>query len=168
MDGLILSIFWTSFLLCMSTYIFYPMCCFLGARISSLRIRKDKYFPSVSIIIAAYNEEKHIERKLLNTLALDYPTEKMEIIVGSDGSIDRTAAIAQKFSNQGVMVFDFPENHGKTMVQNACVEAAKGEILVFTDAASFLNSNALKKLMENFADSRVGCVAGKVRYVDTD
>ena len=163
-----MSIFWTSLLLCMSTYIFYPVCCFLGARISPLRIRKDKYFPSVSIIIAAYNEEKHIERKLLNTLALDYPTEKMEILVGSDGSIDGTVAIVQKFLNQGVTVFDFPENHGKTVVQNACVEAAKGEILIFTDAASFLGSNALKKLMANFADLRVGCVAGKVRYVDTD
>jgi cellulose synthase/poly-beta-1,6-N-acetylglucosamine synthase-like glycosyltransferase len=167
-EGLFLSIFWTSFLLCMSTYVFYPICCFLGARIRPVRIHKDKYLPFVSIIIAAYNEERHIERKLINTLALDYPAEKIEIIVGSDGSTDGTVAIAQKFSNQGVTVFDFPKNRGKTMVQNACVEEAKGEILVFTDAASFLGSNALKKIMANFADPRVGCVAGKVRYVDTD
>jgi cellulose synthase/poly-beta-1,6-N-acetylglucosamine synthase-like glycosyltransferase len=137
-------------------------------RFMPLRIQKADMAPSVSIIISAYNEEKNIERKLKNTLALAYPTDKIEVLIGSDGSTDDTVGVANKFANQTVLIFDFHENRGKTAVQDDLVNSSKGDILIFTDAASFLPKYALKKLVRNFADDRVGCVAGRLRFVDTD
>ncbi len=87
------------------------------------------------MIIPAYNEEKHIEEKILNTLALGYPPEKIEILVGSDGSIDDTAKIAKKYTSAGFLFYDYNENRGKTAVQNDLVNESRGDILIFTDAS---------------------------------
>ena len=124
--------------------------------------------PSISIIIPAYNEAKHIQQKIENTLALEYPKEKVEILVGSDGSTDETAEIVNRFTNRGVRLIDFKENRGKTAEQNDLVEQSKGEILIFTDAASFLEPNAVREIVKSFADERVGCVAGQMHFVNTD
>jgi len=133
-----------------------------------LRVYKVKITPKVSIIIAAYNEEKNIEKKIQNTLSLEYPKDMIEILVGSDGSTDKTIYLARKHINQGVLFFDFRKNRGKTAVQNDLVKYSDGEILIFTDAASFLTKNALNEIVQNFADNRVGCVAGRMRFVDTE
>jgi len=101
-------------------------------------------------------------------MEVDYPKDKVEILVGSDGSQDTTAEIVQKYTNHGIHFYAFDINRGKTLVQNDLVEHSKGEILVFTDAASFIRPDALKKLVGNFADERVGCVAGKMRFINTD
>jgi cellulose synthase/poly-beta-1,6-N-acetylglucosamine synthase-like glycosyltransferase len=130
--------------------------------------RKREYYPLVSVIISAYNEERHIEQKIINTLEQDYPSEKIETIVGSDGSHDATVKIAGAFISKGVKVIDFKMNQGKTVVQNECVKEAKGEILIFMDAASFLNREAIMNIVRNFSDDRVGCVAGCMRYIHTD
>jgi cellulose synthase/poly-beta-1,6-N-acetylglucosamine synthase-like glycosyltransferase len=167
MFGFFLFLFLASILLILSTYAFYPLLLLAGSRFFSCRTEKKDVQPTVSVIIAACNEGKDIARKLENTLELEYPPRSLEILVGSDGSTDRTAEIAREFEPRGVRVFDFPENRGKTAVQNDLVAAAGGEILVFTDAASFLNQASIIKLVRNFSDQRVGCVAGKMRFVGT-
>ena len=137
-------------------------------KVFSLKVRKADITPFVSVIISAYNEGKNIEKKILNTLALDYPREKIEILVGSDGSTDETASVVKKYDGQDVAFFNFQMNRGKTAVQNDLVVQAKGEILIFTDAASFLPENAIRKIIRNFSDNRIGCVAGRMRFVDTN
>ncbi len=159
-------VFWVTFFLCLSTYCLYPMTILIISKLRPFRPNRQDIDPSVSIIITAFNEEKHIETKIQNTLSLDYPKNKLEIIVGSDGSTDGTNEIAGRYQDQGIRLLAFPVNRGKTAVQNDCVNAANGDILIFMDAASFLQKDALKKLVRNFADPHVGCVAGRLEFVN--
>jgi len=160
-------VFWSTFLLCASTYFLYPaVICFLSRRKPFTSLKDDRH-PFVSVIISAYNEEKHLEEKIKNTLSLDYPRDRFEILVASDGSKDRTVEIAERFSGQGIRILDFKENRGKTIVQNETVNMSQGEILLFTDAASLINREAMKNIVRHFADDRVGCVAGRLKYIDT-
>lgn len=168
MNVLALSVFILTFLLCVATYFLYPLAIWLASRLFALRVEKKGWEPRVSILIAAFNEEKDIVRKIENCLGLDYPEDKLEILVGSDGSNDRTVSLAKEAASGRIRVFDYPENRGKTSVQNDLVAAAQGEILIFTDAASFLNPDAVRSMVRNFADARVGCVAGRMRFVNTE
>ena len=158
-------LFFSSFCLCAATYFIYPVVIGMIGSIAGVNIRSKDITPFISVIISAYNEEKHIADKIRNTLALDYPPDQLEILIGSDGSTDGTAGIVKKFSDRRIRFFDFSENRGKTSVQNDLVAKSSGNILVFTDAASFLPMNALRKLVRNFADTRVGCVAGRLVFV---
>jgi cellulose synthase/poly-beta-1,6-N-acetylglucosamine synthase-like glycosyltransferase len=124
----------------------------------------DIYLPSVSIIVAAYNEEKVIEDKIKNTLNLDYPQDKLEVIVFSDSSTDQTDEIVKKYSKEGVNLLRIEGRKGKTYCQNRAVEEAKGEIIVFSDANSIYQRQAIKKLVRNFSDEQVGCVSGELKY----
>jgi cellulose synthase/poly-beta-1,6-N-acetylglucosamine synthase-like glycosyltransferase len=160
-------LFFLTILLCLSSYVLYPLTISLIGKIAPVNINKSDIRPSVSIIIAAYNEAVHIEDKIQNTLALNYPGSKLEVLIGSDGSTDATAEIVEKYHSH-VKFTNFDTNRGKTAVQNDLVEMAKGDILVFTDAASFLPGDALLKLVRNFADSSVGCVAGRMKFIGTD
>jgi len=162
------ALFWVTILLVLSTYFLYPLLLWAAGILFRRHTRRGDDRPAVSVIIAAFNEGKDIAQKLENTLELEYPAEKLEILVGSDGSTDETVAIAERFAHRGVQVVDFRQNRGKTSVQNDLVERSSGEILVFTDAASFLGRDALIKLVRNFSDQRVGCVAGKMRFVGTE
>jgi cellulose synthase/poly-beta-1,6-N-acetylglucosamine synthase-like glycosyltransferase len=123
-------------------------------------------FPSVSIIVAAHNEEAVIETKLRNLLELDYPRDLVEILVGSDGSSDGTEDLVRAFAHEGVRLISFQKQQGKTAMQNGLVATASGELLVFTDADCLLACDALKLLIENFADSRVGLVTARPRYLN--
>lgn len=148
-------------------YILYPLIITLVSRILDRKYLRKNIRPPISIIISAYNEEKHISRKIENTLALDYPEDCLEIIVGSDGSTDKTVEIVRSYQNRGVKLLAFSENRGKTMVQNDCVRQARHEIIVFMDASSLCETDALRNLVAPFEDSRVGCVAGKLVYVQS-
>jgi len=121
--------------------------------------------PSVSLLIAAHNEEAVLAAKLENSLALDYPRERLEIIVVSDASTDRTDEIASAYAGRGVRLLRVAENHGKVHALNLAVPTAGGEILVFSDADSTYAPDALRKLVRNFADPRVGAVTGEERRV---
>jgi cellulose synthase/poly-beta-1,6-N-acetylglucosamine synthase-like glycosyltransferase len=137
--------------------------------VSLLRARTVKraaYEPQVSVIITAYNEERDLRAKLLNTLALDYPHAKLEVIVASDYSTDGTDEIAREFASQGVRLHRQPERLGKTAAQNAAVELAQGEVILFSDATTFYQADVLRVMMPDFADQTVGCVAGRLIYVD--
>lgn len=158
------AIFWTCFLLTGYVYFIYPMLLTRLSRFIGRHYIRNEIAPPVSIVISAFNEERTIAQKIENTLSLDYPRELVEIIVGSDGSTDRTGEIVRSYEDKGVRLLAFPENRGKTMVQNDCVSQASHEIVVFMDAASMCEKCSLKKLVANFADSRVGAVAGRVVF----
>ena len=164
---LFLIIFLSTAFLCSASYVLYPVIIWIIGKIRPFKAKAADIRPFVSIIIPAYNESKTIENKIKNTLALDYPQDKIEIFVGSDGSQDDTPNIVKRYETSGVKLFDFKINRGKTAVQNDLVKHSSGAILIFTDAASFLPADALRKLVRRFADDRVGCVAGKLRYVQT-
>lgn len=158
-------IFWSCFTLIGYVYCLYPLFIHVVSRLSNRSYTKGDIEPTVSIIIAAFNEEQHIVRKIENTLQLDYPRDKLELIVGSDGSTDRTNDMVKSYANQGVRLMAFAENRGKTMVQNDCVLKASHDIIVFMDAASFCEQDCVRKLVSVFADSRVGAVAGRVVFI---
>lgn len=148
-------------------YIYFGYPLVLGI-LSLLRINDIKidraYKPFASLIIAAYNEEKVIAEKIKNTLMLNYPKEKLEIIVFSDASTDRTDEVVKEYENKGIKLLRLEGRKGKTYCQNEAVKIANGEIIVFSDANSMYEPDAIKNLVRNFADNSVGCVSGELRY----
>jgi cellulose synthase/poly-beta-1,6-N-acetylglucosamine synthase-like glycosyltransferase len=159
-------LFWMSFAALVYTYVGYPLLLAVLSRLRPRAIRRAEHTPVVSVIITAYNEERDLAAKLENTLALDYPAEKLEIIVASDCSTDGTDQIAAAYAGRGIRLHRQPERLGKTAAQNAAVALARGEILVFSDATSHYRPDVLRALVPNFADPIVGCVAGQLVYVD--
>ncbi len=147
-------------------YFGYPSLLWMGVFGRKRSFRRGGALPAVSVIVAAHNEESAIEAKLTNLLALDYPRELVEILIGSDGSSDRTEELVSAYVHEGVGLVSFPKQRGKSAMQNGLVAAATGEILVFTDADCLLPSAALSFLVQNFADSRVGLVTARPRYVN--
>jgi cellulose synthase/poly-beta-1,6-N-acetylglucosamine synthase-like glycosyltransferase len=160
------AIFFASAVLIVYVYLGYPLFVYVIGRISSRRAVRATIEPAVSIIITAYNEERDMRRKLENTLRLDYPANKLEIIVASDCSSDRTDDIVREFSDNRVKLVRQHERQGKTAAQNIAVENASGEIIVFSDATSNYEPNVLREILPAFADETIGCVAGKLTYVD--
>jgi cellulose synthase/poly-beta-1,6-N-acetylglucosamine synthase-like glycosyltransferase len=155
----------TAVFLFLSPIIFYPPLIALLARLFPRPIRKSlgETLPSVTIITPAYNEERVISEKIRNTLSLDYPEGRMEMMIASDGSDDRTVERARAISDPRIHLLDFRERRGKLTVLKEVVGKSAGEIIVFSDASAILAPDALKKLVANFADPTVGCVSG--RYV---
>lgn len=128
-------------------------------------IKKKEISPTVSIIIAAYNEEEVIAKKVNNSFALKYPEDKFEVIVVSDGSSDGTNEMIDEMRNKdrfkGIIL---KENRGKTTAINKAVSEAEGEILLFTDANVWLKEDAIQHLVTNFNDNKIGCVCGQLNY----
>jgi glycosyltransferase involved in cell wall biosynthesis len=159
--------FWLSVAALFYAYAGYPLLVALVARVRPRGVhRRDDFLPTVSVIITAYNEQRDLRAKLENTLALDYPKEKLEIIVASDCSTDATDDIAREFAARGVRLHRQAERLGKTAAQNAAVELARGEVILFSDATTLYNRDVLRVMVPNFADDGVGCVAGRLIYVD--
>lgn len=119
--------------------------------------------PRVSVLVPAHNESAVIEAKLENCLALDYPPERLEIVVASDGSTDDTADLARAYASRGVQVLDCHPRRGKAAVLNDAVAASRGEVLVFCDANVLFERDAVDRLVSRLADSTVGAVSGDVR-----
>lgn len=165
-DGLEQIVFWT----CMGTlayvYAGYPLLVYLYSRLSPETIRRADIEPNVTVLITAFNEEAAIREKLENTLRIDYPAEKLEILVASDGSTDRTDEIVREFADRGVKLFRQEGRVGKTTTQNNAVERASGEIILFSDATTMYSENVFRLLLPAFGDESVGCVAGRLVYVD--
>ncbi len=149
------------------TYVGYPVLLRFLAAVRPMQWLREANMPTVSIIIAARNEEKGLRAKLKNTLAIDYPSEKLEIIVASDCSTDGTDEIVNSFEDNGVKLIRPDRRLGKTGVQNLAVENATGEIVLFSDATTHYKSDVLEHMLPSFADDRVGCVAGKLIYEDS-
>ena len=159
-------VFWTSIAALFYVYAGYPLLVYLVSRLAPKRVKRGVVEPKVTILITAYNEEKAIRQKLENTFLIDYPAEKLEILVASDGSTDRTDEIVKEFASRGVRLFRQEGRVGKTVTQNNAVEQATGEIILFSDATTYYRPDVLREILPNFADASVGCVAGKLIYVD--
>jgi cellulose synthase/poly-beta-1,6-N-acetylglucosamine synthase-like glycosyltransferase len=158
--------FWLGAAALLYTYAGYPALVFLVSRLRPRPVRKAELTPTVSVVITAYNEERDLAAKLENTLALDYDPEKLEVIVASDCSTDRTDEIARSFAPRGVRLHRQTERRGKTAAQNSAVALARGEVILFSDATTMYNPDVLRVMTPSFADPTVGCVAGRLIYVD--
>lgn len=148
----------------MYVYILYPLLIFLspfGAGKKSL-IKENYDYPVVSMVIAAYNEVKVIEEKIQNSLDLDYPREKLEILIGSDGSEDGTDEICKQYSND-IRFTRIEPRQGKSNVLNTLVPMANGSIILFSDANTIIEKGAVKRMVEHFTDDAVGGVCGRLR-----
>ena len=156
--------FWLSVAALIYAYAGYPLLLLIVSAVRSSPVRRAAYLPTVTVIIAAYNEERDLAAKLENTLLLDYPKSHLEVMVTSDCSHDRTDEIALSFASRGVRLHRQSERLGKTAAQNAAVEKASGEILLFSDATTHYQSDVLRMMVPNFADKEVGCVTGQVIY----
>ncbi|PYS70206.1 MAG: glycosyltransferase family 2 protein [Acidobacteria bacterium] len=159
-------IFWFSAAALFYTYGGYPLLIALVSMLRPRRVQRANYAPAVTMIITAYNEEHALAAKLENTLALDYPRELLEVMVASDCSTDRTDEIARAFAKNGVLLHRQTQRLGKTAAQNAAVAKAHGDIILFSDATSLYAPDVLQKMLPNFADESVGCVGGRLVYVD--
>ncbi len=157
------STFWLCCFLVVYTYVFYPA---LLLALSIFRRKRrsldENHLPSVSLLIAAYNEEAVIEEKMKNCLALDYPKDKLEVLVGSDGSDDQTNALVAKYAQHNVKLFPYQQRRGKAAVLNDIAGAATSEVLIFSDANSMYRRDAILRLAPHFAGAEVGGVCGRL------
>jgi cellulose synthase/poly-beta-1,6-N-acetylglucosamine synthase-like glycosyltransferase len=148
-------------------YVGYPLVLYVLSKLKSpTHLYDETYTPLVSLIIAAYNEEQSIKRKLDNSLQLDYPEDKLEIMVGSDASTDSTDDIVKAYGKRGIILNRVDGRLGKTEVQNQTARMAKGEVLVFSDATTNYEPHVIRKLVRNFVDPSIGCVAAELVYVN--
>lgn len=156
------------FSLSVLTYIFlgYPVVLGILSAIFGKSVDKREFYPSVSLIISAYNEGNVIREKIENSLGLDYPKEQLEIIVASE-STDNTNNIVKEYKDRGVVLYAYDKREGKRVTLYRTVPLAKGEIIVFSDANAMYKKDAIKKITQNFADKRIGCVSGRLRYVNS-
>ncbi len=159
-------VFWAACGLLAYVYVGYPLLVFAASKLFPTNIDKADIEPTVTVLITAFNEEASIATKIQNTLAIDYPKEKLEILVASDGSTDSTDEIVRGFVSRGVMLFRQEGRVGKTETQNNAVKRATGDIILFSDATTHYEADVLRKVLPAFADETVGCVAGRLVYVD--
>lgn len=174
-------IFWISIALILYTYFGYPLILRLLSSIypkpewetekpevQPLSGRDDDGLPTVTLLIAAYNEADIIAAKLTNSLQLDYPRSHLEIIVTADGSDDHTPAIVKRFAAQGIKLLYRPGRAGKMAAINRAVEFATGEILLFSDANNMYDTKAVRAIVAPFADPKIGGVSGSKKIVKGD
>jgi cellulose synthase/poly-beta-1,6-N-acetylglucosamine synthase-like glycosyltransferase len=162
-------LFWSSLGALAWTQAGYPVAAAALARLRGRPVRKHELEPPVTLIVAAHDEEDVIERRLDNLLALDYPIEKLEIVVASDASTDRTEDLVEAIAKHEsrVRLLRCPRG-GKVAAQNRAVRATSGEILAFSDANAQWRPDALRKLVRNFADAEVAYVCGGHFYEAAD
>ena len=153
-------VFWAACGAIVYTFLGYPFAVAALARVAPRRWRRSSELPSVSLVIAAYNEASWIERKLENTYELDYPRNRLQIIVAADGSDDGTDQLVRRASDPRVELLYDPTRLGKAAALNRAVERARGEIVVFSDANAIYELDALRYLVASFADPAVAVVTG--------
>lgn len=159
-------LFWSALVLLAYVYVGYPLLAYLVSVAFPRTVARAENEPTVTVLITAFNEEAAIAEKIENTLAIEYPSEKLEILIASDGSTDRTDEIVRSFAGRGVRLFRQEGRVGKTETQNNAVREASGDIILFSDATTEYGPDVLRRLLPAFADEGVGCVAGRLIYVD--
>jgi biofilm PGA synthesis N-glycosyltransferase PgaC len=159
-------IFWLSAASIFYVYLGYPALLAFWRRFRMRPVKKGKYEPSVSIVIAAHNELHNIERKLRNCFELDYPKTKLQIIVSLDGPADGSEFVVWKYAGRGVEMVHSKKHMGKAAALNRALRRASGDIVVFADARQKFSRNAVRELAANFADDEVGAVSGELVLVD--
>jgi cellulose synthase/poly-beta-1,6-N-acetylglucosamine synthase-like glycosyltransferase len=155
--------FWAASAVVLYSYLGYPALLALGARRRPAPpVRKAPFTPRVSLVMVACDEAEHVEAKLRNCLELDYPPDRLELLVVSDGSRDATGAIVARFADRGVRLLALDGPRGKPAALNAAVPQASGEVVVLCDARQRFARDAVRELAANFADPRVGAVSGEL------
>ena len=159
-------LFWVSLFIIFYTYVGYGIVLFLLIKIKRLFVKKEinpyiQFTPSLTLVVAAYNEEKIIEEKIKNTLELEYPRDKLKIIFITDGSEDRTQEIINKYGE--IMLLHENKRAGKIAAVHRAMEFVDSEIVVFTDANTFIHKDSLLKLSRHYIDPLIGAVSGEKR-----
>jgi len=167
-DNILQAIFILSVFMIVWPYFGYPVFLMAISYVRGIKVEKDEIYPSISMVITAYNEEKQIKNKIENSLRLEYPKDKFEIIIASDHSTDNTDEIIKNYVSHGVQLLTFPKRRGKHYCQVDAVNVAKGEIIVFSDVACLLPPDSVKNIVSNFADKKIGVVSGMDKIEDAD
>lgn len=172
------SLFWGAVALVAYAYVGYPLLVWLlskrhdhsakQAASAESAASQAQDLPFVSIIIAAYREENVILERLNNLVLLDYPPDKLEILIGCDGNEDLTGELVNAFGDSRIRLLQFEERRGKSSVLNDCVPAARGEILVFSDANTHMDRQCIKRLVRHFEDETIGGVCGQLILEDAE
>jgi cellulose synthase/poly-beta-1,6-N-acetylglucosamine synthase-like glycosyltransferase len=175
------ALFWTCVAMIIYSYFLYPVVLFTFSGIKQAfsdtkylwrrhqrRTLDTKSYPAVTIIIAAYNEESCIKARVENLLTLDYPKEKLTILIGSDGSSDQTAEILSDFDSDNLQVHIFNTNRGKMSVLNDLVAKTIDDIIIFSDANTHFKSDTIEHLVRHFNNEKIGAVCGELHLVDGD
>lgn len=152
-------VFWICFAVCLYIYFGYPALLWIVSRLRPRPVREADVTPLVTFVVAAYNEERNIRTKIENTLSLDYPADKVELLIVSNGSTDRTNEIVGAWNDPRVKLIVM-EQPGKMGALNEGARVASGEVLILTDADFFLDTHALRAIARKFADPEVGGVCG--------
>ena len=164
--------FWLSVVGILYAWVIYPVLVWVLARLASKRSGSSSIgdaefdWPMVSLVIAAYREESVILERLNNAIMLDYPLDRLQILIGCDGDEDLTGELVGNYADDRVRLLQYPERRGKASVLNDSVPQAMGDIIVFSDANTNMKPDALKKLVGHFADSDVGGVCGQLVLTD--
>jgi cellulose synthase/poly-beta-1,6-N-acetylglucosamine synthase-like glycosyltransferase len=167
----IVLVFWGSAAVVVYAYLGYPLVIWSLSRLFGRRAEppaeaSSGELPRLSLLIAAYNEEAEIEKRIQNALLMDYPADRLEIVVASDGSTDETAAIVRRFADRGVRLLDNPQRRGKAAVLNSAIPELTGDIVVLSDANTQFNPDAPARLARWFQDANVGVVCGRLVLTD--
>jgi len=170
--SLVETVFWASFAFVAYVYAGYPLLVAAWSRLVRRPVAKGDWEPGVSLVIAAYNERDTIAGKIDNCLGLDYPADKLEIVVSLDGSTDGTGEVLEELLRRegraAVRVIASRRHEGKAAALNRAVEAARGEVLVFCDARQRIEPGAVRELVADLRDPSVGAVTGELMLLDDD
>jgi cellulose synthase/poly-beta-1,6-N-acetylglucosamine synthase-like glycosyltransferase len=164
-------LFWSCVGLVGYTYVVYPLILLIVSRLHRAEAKQpslpenEAEWPRVTMVIAAYNEAKVIEEKIANSLAQEYPADRLRIVVASDGSDDGTNALVAACRDPRVQLIACPERRGKIATINATIPQLSDEILVMSDADAMYAPDAVKNLVKQFADERVGVVSGELEFI---
>jgi len=162
------ALFWGSIIGVVYAYFGYPAVLYLISLFRKPKeVHSDKVtHPRVTLIITAYNEEKRIDRKIQNSLEIDYPRDKLEVLVASDASTDATDEIVNRYAPKGIGLVRAPQRRGKEFAQKCAIEKSTGDIIVFSDVATMIEQDGISKIVSNFADPTIGCVSSEDRFID--
>ncbi len=163
---------WACFGVVVYVYAGYPLLMFCLARLFGRRttpvVQRDDDLPKLSLLIAAYNEESVIGGRIENALAMDYPADKLEIVVATDGCSDRTAEIARRYVGRGIRLIENTERRGKAAVLNSALPTLKGDVVMFSDANTYTDPDAARNLARWFADPSITTVCGRLVLTDPE
>jgi cellulose synthase/poly-beta-1,6-N-acetylglucosamine synthase-like glycosyltransferase len=165
------AVFWGSFAVVAYVYLGYPLLLVAWSRLAGRPVARRRWEPTVSVVIAAHNERWTIAPKIDNCLHLDYPADKLEVVVSLDAptdGTDRVARAARQQAGEAVRVIHGPRHQGKAAALNRAVEAAGGEVLVFCDARQRIEPGAVRELVAALSDPTVGAVTGELMLLDDD
>lgn len=156
--------------LILNSFFFYPIIIYLLSLFKSKSNREPKYYPRISILIAAYNEEKVIAERIKNIAEMDYDFTKIELFIGSDCSNDNTNTILNEYANiyPWLKIYLSKNRMGKAGILNELVKSVNGEILLFSDANTHFRNDVLKNIINDFQDRTVGGVCGRLVLTDND